>query len=173
MPLKPGLKTAARPKRLPQKKARTIRYVKFTNCNWPVCGCQRDPEGAPYFNKRRWEGRRLVEDRCVPWADLVDTSNGLARERDERAKNANLLPKKPVGSLHLEFKKCGRQNCRCRRGLLHGPYVYRHRRENGRQKKEYVPMRRLSEVALEMERQRSEVPRPGQIRRALKGLENV
>jgi hypothetical protein len=32
-------------------------------------------------------------------------------------------------------------NCRCSRGLLHGPYVYKHWRENGRQKKEYVPMK--------------------------------
>jgi hypothetical protein len=119
------------------------------------------------------EGRRLVEERCVSWTELVETYKTLERERQEKAKNAELLPKKPVGSLHLEFKKCGRPNCRCKRGLLHGPYVYRHRREDGRQKKEYVPMERLSEVALEMERQRAEVARPGQIRRVLKELENV
>ena len=149
------------------------RLIKFTNCNWPRCGCQRDPDGAPYFKKRWRERRRLVEDRCVPWADLAETVETLNRERHEKAKNADLLPKKRVGSLHLEFKRCGRPNCRCARGLLHGPYVYRHRRENGRQKKEYVPMLRLSEVALEMERERAETVRPGQIRRVLKELENV
>lgn len=159
-------------KTLPKKVPRS-RSVRFTNCNWPRCGCHRDADGAPYFKKRRREGRRLVEDLCVPWADLVDTFNALERERHEKAKNANLLPKKPVGSLHLEFKKCGRPNCRCGRGLLHGPYVYRHRRENGRQKKEYVPMRRLSEVALEMGRQRAEAVRPGEVHRVLKELENV
>ena len=88
-------------------------------------------------------------------------------------KNVEPLPKKPVGSLHLEFKKCGRPNCRCRSGLLHGPYVYRHRREHGRQRKDYVQMQRLSEVALEMERRRAEAVRPEEIRRVLKELENV
>ena len=56
-----------------------------------------------------------------------------------------------VGSIHLEFKKCGRANCCCQHGLLHGPYLYRHWREDGRQKKEFVPMRRLIEVLFEME----------------------
>lgn len=49
------------------------------------------------------------------------------------------LPKMLTGSLHLEFKKCGRSNCRCQRGALHGPYFYHHWREGGRQKKHYVP----------------------------------
>jgi hypothetical protein len=93
-------------------------------------------------------------------------------------KMGETLPKmprsaEPVGSLHLEFKKCGRPNCRCNRGRPHGPYVYRHRRKDGRQTKEYVPMRRLSEVALEMERQRADAIRPGEILRVLKELENV
>src|SRR5918996_999434 len=136
------------------KKAPRPRSIQFTNCNWPRCGCERDPDEAPYFKKRLREGRRLVEDRCVSWTELVETYNALKHERQEKAKNVELLPKKPVGSLQLEFKKCGRPNCRCRRGLLHGPYVYRHRREHGRQRKEYVPMRRVSEGVVEMGRPR-------------------
>jgi hypothetical protein len=35
--------------------------------------------------------------------------------------------------------RCGRPNCRCARGSLHGPYFYRFWREGGRLRKEYVP----------------------------------
>jgi Family of unknown function (DUF6788) len=64
------------------------------------------------------------------------------------------------GSLHIEFKKCGQSKCRCQGGLLHGPYVYRRWREGGLQRKAYVPMKRLGEVLLEIERQRGAAPRP-------------
>ncbi len=52
----------------------------------------------------------------------------------------NPLPKIAVlaGSLHLEWKRCGRPNCRCQAGRLHGPYYARHWREHGRQQKAYV-----------------------------------
>jgi len=78
-----------------------------------------------------------------------------------------------VGSLHLEFKRCGRPNCRCGEGWLHGPYLYRHRREDGRQKKEYVPMKRLCEVVFEMERLRVKTHGAPRVRQALKELQNV
>lgn len=155
------------------KTATRRRSIKFTNCNWPRCGCKRNPDEAPYFHKRRREGRRLIKAGCVSWKDLVATFNALDREPVEEPKAAESLPQRSIGSLHLEFKKCGRPNCRCGGGLLHGPYVYRHRREGGRQKKEYVPIRRLSEVALEMERQRAEAERPAEVRRVLKELKNV
>jgi hypothetical protein len=80
------------------------------------------------------------------------------------------LPKVAIGSLHLEFKRCGRANCRCQQGLLHGPYLYRHWREGGRQKKEFISMRRLSGLLLEMEKQRAEAVRPAEVRRVLKEL---
>ena len=118
------------------------------------------------------EGRRLIEEECVSWTDLVATFNTLQREQEKKPKTDETLPK-TIGSLQLEFKRCGRPNCRCARGMLHGPYVYRHWREQGRQRKKYVPMHRLSEIALEMERQRAGVARPGHIRRVLKELENV
>src|SRR5690242_2086777 len=103
---------------------------------------QRIKAGAPTQVRRLQRGvRHFVE---------LPTRLAMASKIAER------LPKMAVGSLHLEFKKCGRANCRCQRGFLHGPYVYRHRRQQRRQKKEYVPMRRLSEVSLEMERERAE-----------------
>jgi hypothetical protein len=88
-------------------------------------------------------------------------------------KMTRALPKTVFGSVHLEFKRCGRPNCRCRRGLLHGPYLYRHWREDGCQRKAYVPMKRLSEVLLEIERQRAADVRPAEVRRALKELRHA
>lgn len=56
-------------------------------------------------------------------------------------KTIGLLPKIHIdeGSLQSEWKRCGKSNCRCVHGSLHGPYWYRHWREEGRQRKRYVP----------------------------------
>lgn len=86
---------------------------------------------------------------------------------------AKTLPKIAAGSLHIEFKRCGRPNCRCRLGLLHGPYLSWHWREAGRQRKHYVPMRRLAEVLNEIERRRAEAVRPTEVNRMLKELGHV
>ncbi|MGO8842723.1 MAG: DUF6788 family protein [Methyloceanibacter sp.] len=94
-------------------------------------------------------------------------------ERNWQIKIGEALPKMAVGSLHLEFKRCGRPQCRCRRGLLHGPYVYRHWREAGRQRKVYVPMKRLGDVLLEIERQQTAAIRPVEVVRVLKELRNA
>jgi Family of unknown function (DUF6788) len=80
------------------------------------------------------------------------------------------LPKNPPGSLHLEFKRCGRRQCRCQRGLLHGPYIYRHWRDGGRQRKAYVPMRRLSEILIEIQHHRADAIQPWEIIRMMKEL---
>ena len=34
--------------------------------------------------------------------------------------------------------RCGKPACRCARGELHGPYLYRRWREGGRQRRRYV-----------------------------------
>lgn len=84
-----------------------------------------------------------------------------------------MLPKTLTGSLHLEFKKCGRENCRCQSGILHGPYIYRHWREHGRQRKAYVPMRDLAGVILEIEQARHQAIRPDWVIQELRKLNNV
>jgi hypothetical protein len=50
------------------------------------------------------------------------------------------------GSLHLEMKRCGRPNCRCVRGYLHGPFFYRRFRQDGRQRKQYVRQENVAET---------------------------
>lgn len=85
-----------------------------------------------------------------------------------------MLPKEAgIGSVHLEFKRCGKPTCRCGRGLLHGPYVYHHWRERGRQKKAYVAMARLTETLEAIEHQRAQSPTTGEILRLLKELNHA
>ncbi len=47
------------------------------------------------------------------------------------------------GAICAQYKKCGKGNCKCTRGELHGPYFYRFQWYNGRMIKEYV---KLSDV---------------------------
>ena len=79
------------------------------------------------------------------------------------------LPKNPgIGSLHLEFKRCGKPNCRCSHGLSHGPYAYHRWRERGRQKKAYVPMASLTETFEAIDRRKAQMPTTAEILRLLK-----
>jgi len=48
------------------------------------------------------------------------------------------LPKILPGTVHEQWVRCGRSNCRCADGQLHGPYFYRFWREKGRLRKQYV-----------------------------------
>ena len=83
------------------------------------------------------------------------------------------LPKMTLGSLHLEYKRCGRPNCRCRVGFLHGPYLVRRWRESGRQRKAYVPMKRFTEVLLEIEKRRAAKADPAGVAQVLKELRHA
>lgn len=79
------------------------------------------------------------------------------------------LPKTPgIGSVHLEFKRCGKRACRCCRGLLHGPYAYLHRRDHGSQRKTYVPMSSLTRTLEAIDRQKEQSPTTAEILRLLK-----
>jgi hypothetical protein len=81
------------------------------------------------------------------------------------------LPKNLLsGSVHMEFKRCGKPRCRCSQGLLHGPYVYRHWRNDHRQHKAYVPISNLRTTLRALELYRARRPRPAQILRILSEL---
>jgi hypothetical protein len=49
------------------------------------------------------------------------------------------------GAICAQYKKCGKGNCRCTRGELHGPYYYRFQWHNGRVIKEYVRLKDVNE----------------------------
>jgi hypothetical protein len=73
------------------------------------------------------------------------------------AVSATTCPKSSaIGSLHLEFKKCGKPNCRCTKGFPHGPYVYRRWREGGRQRRQHIPMSQFAATLQAVERARLE-----------------
>lgn len=91
-----------------------------------------------------------------------------------RNKLDHSLPKMTSpGSLHLDWATCGKPTCRCARGILHGPYVYRRWRHRGQQRKCYVRMSDLPRVLDEMERHRALMPKPTEVRRMLKELRHA
>jgi len=65
-----------------------------------------------------------------------------------KPKPAKALPKiAPLpGSVCPQFRRCGKPNCHCASGELHGAYFYRFWRENGKLKKEYVPRAEVERV---------------------------
>ena len=68
--------------------------------------------------------------------------------------SANTLPKTGHGSLHLEWRRCGKPNCRCAGGALHGPYYIRRWREGGKQRKAMVKPEDVPRVLAAMEERR-------------------
>jgi Family of unknown function (DUF6788) len=126
----------------------------------PRHGC--GAKGSGHMARSRRQARS-----CCPQIPIlsVDLTRGVTQDM----KRGEPLPK-ITGSLHLEFKSCGRRQCRCQRGLLHGPYVYQHWREHGRQRKAYVQMQRLGEVLLTMEQHRAAAANPGRVNQMLKEL---
>jgi hypothetical protein len=65
---------------------------------------------------------------------LPKRSARLAETKQRRA-----LPKTGVGAVCSQWVRCGKPNCRCVTGALHGPYHYLFWRERGRLRKRYVP----------------------------------
>lgn len=51
-----------------------------------------------------------------------------------------------IGAVCAVKKRCGRANCRCQRGVQHGPYFYRYWRQAGRRRKRYVKKADVSEA---------------------------
>jgi hypothetical protein len=42
------------------------------------------------------------------------------------------------GSVHVQFVRCNKPNCKCKDGELHGPYFYYFTRINGKRRKRYL-----------------------------------
>jgi hypothetical protein len=68
--------------------------------------------------------------------------------RRVETKSSDLLPKiSPLpGAVCAQMKRCGRSNCKCAKGELHGPYYYRFWYERGRQRKKYVKKGDVSDI---------------------------
>ncbi len=83
-----------------------------------------------------------------------------------------LLPKIPTsGSIHVEFKRCGKPTCRCMNGHLHGPYFYHHFREGYTQRKLYIAPESLIDKLSELEGQKALEINLSEMNRVVKELD--
>ncbi len=74
-----------------------------------------------------------------------------------KTKTEKMLPKKSAGTVHAQFVRCGKQNCKCSRGELHGAYYYHFVRVGGRLKKRYLKASEVEETQIAcLARQREE-----------------
>ena len=65
----------------------------------------------------------------------------VARADDERQGEVIELRSTPGGCYRLEKVRCGKPNCRCAAGQLHGPYWYLYQRRGGKLASKYVGKR--------------------------------
>jgi len=75
---------------------------------------------------------RLLEDQEVGEPEIKDRPD---REVVERNRVGNL-------TYQLERIRCGKPNCKCTRGALHGPYFYAYWSEGGKTKSMYIGKQR-------------------------------
>jgi len=61
-------------------------------------------------------------------------------------KTEHLLPKMIPGAVCAQMVRCGKRNCQCTRGDLHGPYFYQFARVNRVLVKRYVKARDVDQV---------------------------
>lgn len=97
------------------------------------------PESLPDYlkdglPKQSDENLRDVIDYCEAWLAYRDD------QEPEIPDDAEIVEEDEDGggSVVLEKVKCGKDNCHCNDGELHGPYKYRYWNENGVTQKEYV-----------------------------------
>jgi hypothetical protein len=57
------------------------------------------------------------------------------------------------GVVCSQWRRCGKDNCRCATGLLHGPYFTRMWREGGRLRSQYISREDLEEVRAQCQRE--------------------
>jgi hypothetical protein len=77
----------------------------------------------------------------------VETLGGTQHARARWENGDSLRKTDPLpGILRAELVACGKPACRCARGQLHGPYLYRRWREGGRQQRQYVRPADLQQV---------------------------
>lgn len=63
-----------------------------------------------------------------------------------KTKNQSLQPKMLDGYVRAERVRCGKVNCKCSRGDLHGVYYYRYTWDEGRRRKSYIKRSEVKQV---------------------------
>src|SRR5687768_9166578 len=65
-----------------------------------------------------------------------------------KTKTQKVLPKTMPGTVHTQFVKCGKSNCRCASGELHGAYYYHFVRVGGRLRKRYLKAAEVEQIQI-------------------------
>ncbi|HMS41114.1 MAG TPA: hypothetical protein PKE69_12865 [Pyrinomonadaceae bacterium] len=63
-----------------------------------------------------------------------------------KAKTEKMLPKTMDGTVHAQFVRCGKKNCKCVKGELHGAYFYHFVRVSGKLIKRYLKPSEVEEM---------------------------
>lgn len=118
------------------------------------------------------QDRECIWDQWTPWLSepaarprnpLRVCDRGLrgaglcANESGDSKVLPKVIPDKLPGTVHEQYIRCGKPNCRCAQGKLHGPYYYRFWRDRGgRLHKEYVHKADVEVVRAACEARRDE-----------------
>ncbi len=81
-----------------------------------------------------------------------------------RTKPENPLPKTLPGAVCAQMVRCGKSNCKCAHGRLHGPYFYHFKRVNGALVKRYIKGKDASTVRAACDARRREERRQREAR---------
>ncbi len=65
-----------------------------------------------------------------------------------KTKTKKVLTKILCGTVHRQLKKCGKPNCKCARGELHGAYYYHFVRVDGKLKKRYLKASEVEQIQI-------------------------
>lgn len=71
---------------------------------------------------------------------------GVGRASGRKTKNSKSPPKMLSGYVEARMVRCGKANCKCARGELHGPYFYRLTYAGGGRVKSYVKLADVADV---------------------------
>ena len=71
----------------------------------------------------------------------------LKSARGRRTKTSNLTTKILPGSVERRMVRCGKANCKCTRGELHGPYFYHVTTDETVRSRRYIPRAEVAVVA--------------------------
>src|SRR5438552_1243775 len=80
----------------------------------------------------------------------------------------NCIQAQIAGTRHQQWVRCGRENCRCANGDLHGPYLYRFYREGGRLRKAYVKRADVAAVMAACRARQDELQREREFKLAVR-----
>ncbi|MFP5260874.1 MAG: DUF6788 family protein [Blastocatellia bacterium] len=106
-------------------------------------------------------GQDELLNKHSPSPQKKDVSRQSRARVSPQIKNQDSLPKiEPLpGAVCKQMKRCGKPNCKCAKGELHGPYYYRFVYVRGKQLKIYVKkgeFQTISAACLAYKRDRQE-----------------